>query len=358
MQLPYNSGMRHLDILIPFALPATAMGADLLRVMETPSLAVLLGRMRRSEHRLYDPFARALPHETWLARAFDLPFDPKVGSSPPLALQTMRQFGNPPERGVWFLVNPVHIHIARDHLVLTDRRNLELSDTESRALFTIAEPVFAENGKHLLYGDAGTWFLQADGWRDLTTSTPDATCGHNIDIWMPKGPQEREWRKLQNEVQMQWHASDINQAREMIGKQPINSLWLWAGTVAPLLPQPSGYNISFNLSGWMEDFGKLADRHDRSAGAADVFASHPGRGLLLLDALIQAALAGDMAEWLLRMNALERQWFAPLLQALRDGQLQSCRLILTHGTVVTEVSVDRNSLRRFWKKPTLSGLLA
>ena len=333
------------------------MGPDLLRAMQTPSLAMLLGRSQPALRTMHDAFARALPHESWLAGAIGLPLDPVASSSPPIALQKMRQFGMSPEPGVWFLLNPVHIHIARDHLVLTDSRRLDLSDSEARSLFALAEPIFAEFGKPLVYGDAGTWFLQADNWHDLQTSTPDATCGHNVDIWMPKGAAERDWRKVQNEVQMQWHASDVNRGRQMIGKNPVNSLWLWAGTSAALLPQQSRYTDSFNLSGWMADFGKLANRHDHAATAEEVIAARCESGLLLLDSLLEPALGEDMSEWLDRINALEQSWFGPILQAMQTGALDQCRLILTNGTVLNEVPVTRHSLRRFWKKPSLQGLL-
>lgn len=360
-RLPYNPRMRHLDILLPFALPATAMGPDLLRAMATPSLALLLARSQRTEHRLYDPFARALPHESWLAHAFGLRLDPKASSSPPVALQSLQRFGQVAEQGFWFVLNPVHIHIARDHLVLTDSRRLELSENEARELFALAAPVCGEYDKQLVYGDATTWFVRADGWRDLLTSTPDATCGHNIDIWMPKGPAEREWRRLQNEIQMLWHADSVNAHRTMNGQPVLNSLWLWGGadmSAAPMRSQAAAYDVSFNLSGWMAGLATLARRQVDAANAAEVFAARPESSLLLIDDLIEPALGGDMGEWLLRMNALEANWFAPLLEALRSGSLERCRLILTSGTMLSEVTLTRTALRKFWKKPSLAGLLA
>src|SRR5690606_12665127 len=109
---------------------------------------------------------------------------------------------------------------------------LQLAEDEAQALFESALSVCEESGKSLLYGDAHTWFLRADDWQDLHTSTPDAACGHNIDIWMPKGQNERDWRRLQNEIQMHWHAHAINEQRAERGLKPVNSVWLWGGTAA------------------------------------------------------------------------------------------------------------------------------
>ncbi len=349
--------MSHLDILVPFSLPPPAMGPDLLRSMLTPALALLLGRSATHQHRIQDAFARALPHESWLADAFDIPMDATRSSSPPIALHAMRRFGEAAAQGNWFLLNPVHLHIARDHLVMTDQRHLDLSHVDSRELFAIAASVFAEFDKQLVYGDATHWFIRADSWRDLQTATPDATCGHNIDIWMPRGSSERDWRKAHNEIQMHWHASPVNQQRAERGQLPVNALWLWAGTTAPARPLKSRYTAGFNLPGWINEVGALEWDAQVDARATEVIAAGAEYGLLQLDDLLAAALADDMAEWLLRMHALEQAWFAPLLQALQRGALDQCRLILTHGTVITTVSVTRNGLRRFWKKPSLQGLL-
>ncbi|MFX8047684.1 hypothetical protein ABTK64_20425, partial [Acinetobacter baumannii] len=56
---------------------------------------------------------------------------------------------------------------------------------------------------------------------------PQRATGHNIDIWMHKGEQERAWRKFQNEIQMTWYDHPVNQAREARGLLPVNSVWLF-----------------------------------------------------------------------------------------------------------------------------------
>ncbi|MFT5962715.1 MAG: hypothetical protein ACI8WM_003062, partial [Burkholderiaceae bacterium] len=347
------SPMSHLDILLPFALPPIAMGPDLLRAMQAPSLAVLLARSKPTSVQTHDAFAHALPHESWLATAFGLSPVSTIDNSPPLALQAMHRRGFAPESGIWFVLNPVHIHIARDHLVLTDPRRLALADADSRTLFALAAPLFEEGGQQLVYGDAANWFLRADHWSDLQTATLDAACGHNIDIWMPKGPTERDWRKVQNEIQMHWHDCAVNQSREDSGLDPVNSLWLWGATSAEPSAPLSRYTDVFNLADWRGE----AVRHSDDAAIADVLVAKPAHGLLLLDMLIEPALGEDLSEWLLRMNSLEALWFAPVLQALKDGVLDSCRLILTHGSLVTEQLVTRTTLRKFWLKPSLKGLL-
>ena len=332
------------------------MGPDLLRSMQTPSLAMLLGRSHLDQTKLTDAFARALPHEYWLADAAGL-VNQHQDTSPAVAAQSLARFDMAVSEGAWFVVNPVHLHVARDHLVLTDQRRLAIDDNESRQLFAIAQPVFNEYGHTVLYGDASTWFLRADAWHDLRTATPDAACGHNIDIWLPTGAAEREWRKLQNDIQMHWYDAAINQHRQAAGKNPVNSLWPWGcaqigGTASP----PRFQNI-FLQTDSMQYFGAIAHATCTARDIATVIASNSTDNLLVLDCLIAPALGDDLGEWLMQINALEADWFAPILHAVKSGAIDGCRMILTNATSLQQRSVSRNGLRKFWCAPSLSALL-
>ena len=66
--------------------------------------------------------------------------------------------------------------------------------------------------------------------------------------------------------------------------------------------------------------------------------------------------ANEWGYWLEGVEALERDWFAPLLAALRGGELNSLRLILSGQERIAEYSVGRNALRKFWLKPGLQRL--
>ena len=364
--LPYNRAMSHLEILLPFGLPPAELAKDLLRDLQLPALSMLLGRGNASsgaalveDDQSNEP-ERALPHESWLAERFAMGDALRSGGSPPVAPALMRTMGLVPEPGHWFIVQPVHFHIARDHLVLTDPRRLALSEDESRALFNVALPSFDEAGLRLIYGRADTWFVLANRHADLRTASPDATCGRNIDIWMPKGDSARAWRKLQNIVQMDWHASPVNEARAATMAEPVNSLWLWGGAPASILAMPSATSPAaalFGFQGWFAAFGALAGASVPGAVARNVIAASDQDRLLLLDGLISPALAGDWAEWLTQLQVLEALWFVPLLEALQDGKVDAMSLLLTNGTLTRQWQVSRNSLRKFWRKPTLAGLL-
>lgn len=347
--------MPQLDLLLPFSFPSPELAADLLRALRLPSLSLLAARGAAGPLQASEDFSHALPHETWLARRFGLQAGLEQGGSPPLAPAAMAAAGLQADAGQWFLLQPAHLHVARDHLVLTDRRQLSLDEAESRALFDSASPLFEDAGVPLRYGDERTWFLRADDWRGLKTSTMDAACGRNIDIWMPKGTGERAWRKLQNEVQMEWHAHPVNEARAERGAHPVNSVWLWGGGQAGgALPQP-GYSHVW-ASAWLQPLAGGA-AGDMPADVAGLLAATPERGLLLLDDLSAPALAGDWSSWLDAFHAIEAGWLAPLLDGLRAGRLGSLKIVLGDGSRLREIDVSRLALKKFWLQPSLARLV-
>lgn len=305
--------MRETTLLLPFALPPAEHAKDLLAALDAPALAQLLARGTPAQGSDCDPFAAALPHESLL-------YGNAGDNSPPLAAALMHKLGVPSDEGFWFVLQPAHLHVALDHLVLTDLRQLALDEAESRALFDAALPLFEESGFALRYGDAGRWFLRADDWRTLRTATPDAATGRNIDVWLPSGDAARAWRKLHNEVQMLWHLQPLNEAREMRGLRRVNALWLWGGsTAATPTARPE---------------------------------------TLFDDTLISPALAGDWGDWLAGMVRVEEAHAKPLLAALKSGALDSVRLQLTDATRLRAWRATRSGMRKFWVKPSLSRLSA
>jgi hypothetical protein len=350
--------MNQLDILIPFGLPPAEMAEDLLRALKMPALALLTARAKLHLHEQFDPFSRALPHETWLAREFGQEESMRKHGSPPVAVPIMRIRGLTMDAGTWFLLHPVHLHIARDHLVLTDLRQMILSEEESRALCDTAKPLFEEIGKHLVYGDARTWFIRADDWSDLRTATPDAASGHNIDVWLPQGPAERDWRKLQNEIQMHWHTHPVNEEREFRGEKPVNSVWLWGGGAPTVIRASSArYSQVSNLSEWATALADSATVTVEAGDVSGIIASLSGHGLVALNGLVEPALANDWSEWIGRFQQLESGWFAPILEAVKTGKISRVSLIMSNSTHLVGLASDKYSLKKFWVKPSLSRLV-
>jgi hypothetical protein len=164
---------------------------------------------------------------------------------------------------------------------------------------------------------------------------------------MPKGPGDRAFRKLQNEVQMEWHMHDVNAAR---AAQPVNSVWLWGGGAKDLPSSP--YDRIYGAPGWMRFLGAPV----QDVGVERIVAEAPGNGLLIVDALSAPALADDFPAWLAAWREIEHKWLAPLVAALRNGRFDSLGLLLADGERLVEIAASRASLRKFWVRPSLAVL--
>lgn len=353
--MPYNLGMNQLTLVLPLALPPPELAPDLLRAMQTPALAALVSRTSQHRDYAFDNGTRVLPHQTWLAHALGLggvPGSDSAGTG--FARAAMTGFGLPADQGHWMLVHPVHVQIARNHLMMGDQRSLSLADADARTLFDAAKPYFDDAGKPLFYGDAQTWFMRADDWADLTTASPDAACGQNLNAYMQEGASARASRKLQNEVQMLWHAHPVNAAREQRGQPPINSFWLWAGASPIAHPAaPAAQVYTADCPAWL---AALTVPARRSATLAGVLADGQQDTLVVLGSLAGPGLASEWSEWLMHMQQMEQHWFVPLLAALKDGRLARLKLVLDHRDAYAEFDSSKNAQRKFWRKRTLNNL--
>ncbi len=340
--------MSYLEIILPFGIPNPALAKELLRQAKTPSLAKLITFGKLREHHQLNEFARLLPHEFCLyqdpfsrnkltQQNFVAPNRDERLNSPETTHYTMSLKSLAPALGFWFTLNPVHVHIARDHLVMTDPQRLDISDDESKALFNVAHEICTELGHELLYGDHKTWFLRADDWSELRTSSLFAAAGHNMDIWIAEGEKARAWRKLQNEIQMAWHISKVNQAREEQGKSPINSVWLHSGSA------------ELKQVNFQSGINALHDALKNSKAE-----SSPQR--ILIDSLIEPALNSDWGSWLMQLNQLEMVCFSPLWSAIESGQMKNLNLVLSDTQQLALIECRSARFWQRWQAATLNPL--
>ena len=361
--MPYNLGMTEITLALPYALPPPEMARDLIRALQTPALAALVSRHSDAKTTIFDNNSRVLPHEAWLSHALGLaPAPDHRDAGAPVATAAMRGCG--PElaaaaaSGHWFVVQPANIQISRTHSLLSDPRALQLTEDESRSLYDLARPYFEELGKPLLYATPGLWFARADDWSGLRTASPDAATTQYISDWVPEGERARDYRKLQNEIQMLWHEHPVNEARHERGLQQVNSFWLWGGS-GPVTPAALPLWVaSAGAPSWMQALAAPARRAPEAARLIADAGNEGGAVTAVLAELIPSAQTGDWADWLARVQRLEQEWFAPLLAALKDGRVDRITLVLSHRHGWMTVSSTKLAQRKFWRKQNLNTLLS
>ncbi|WP_206951896.1 regulator [Trinickia acidisoli] len=348
-----------LHLLLPFALPAAADASSALHELHSPALDKLLARAALVERVAGEDFQRTLPHERWIARQFGAVAG-NAADEAPLAPYMLLADGGTPGENEWACVEPVHVRIAHDHLVLIDPSALELTDEDAATLLAVAKPLIEELGVCVEAPCPRRWYLSGDVLGKLAGASPLRASGRSIEIWLPhdahSGQRSRIWMKLQNEVQMGWFEHPVNEAREARGLPAVNSIWLHAQGVAQRVRSPFARVLS----------DAAATRGLALAAAAEV-ASAPasfkalppleaGVTLVELGPFTAPFIAQDWAAWQAALDELERNWFAPALDALTTGRLGALSLTLAGDTGSVTLSATRGDLRKFWRRRVLASL--
>jgi len=268
----------------------------------------------------------------------------------PVAPYSLLADGGAPGRYFWMRADPVHLRIDNNRIVLVDGAALGVSRAESEAL---VETLNRHFGEALLFYPLRPerWYVRVREAPELETTPTRAAAGKTIDAWLPSGPDALRFRSLMNEAQMLLHEHPVNAAREARGEPALNSVWFWGGgaldaaaarpfsTVIGDDPLARGLALAAGLSA-----RPLPKDADSMLATADT----EGMALVVLDAL-QDAGDGDGARLRERRAALERDWFEPLLAALRSGRIGMLTLSLPGADSLLEVETVRSDLRRFWR---------
>jgi len=198
--------------LIPFAAPAGPQCQEALPRLDLPYLAELL--------ELLTPTPPLLGAEDSLSPLFERVHAKSLGLQGadgllPWAALDARQLGLTRTHGDtgWAWITPCHWQINADHVAMDHPDSLALDVHEIDALRAAMQPYFAEDGITLHALNHSTWLAQGELLRELPTASLARACGPRVDQWMPRAPQARSLRRLQNEMQMLLYRHPVNDAR-------------------------------------------------------------------------------------------------------------------------------------------------
>jgi hypothetical protein len=363
-----------LHLLLPFALPAAAEASTALYDIQSPALDKLLARATLVERVIGEDFQRTLPHERWMARQFGtVASGAGAADEAPLAPYMLRADGGEPGTSTWACVQPVHVRIAHDHLVLIDPASLALTDDEASTLLDVARPLIEELGVRIEAPKPSRWYLASDAFGTLAGASPLRASGRNIEIWLPHeahtGERSRAWMKLQNEVQMAWFEHPVNEAREARGLPSVNSIWFHAQGAAQPVKSPfirvlsdAAATRGLALTAGVEigappsSFAALSPGANGARSGAHAGNDAAATTLVELDPFSAPYIEQDWARWNEAFAALETDWFAPALAALQAGQLGELGLTLCGDTGSVTLTITRGDLRKFWRRRLLASL--
>lgn len=322
----------HFTLLVAGALLPGELAVALTASLNAPHLKARLLRATEIERAVASPTGAA--HLDWLAnKLFDQPAP--VPTAPYAYAQLA---GEPAPAYVWH-ADPVHIEVARDHLLVQSLGNDRLTAQESGPLLAAANEFASASNCELVSIDEHWFLLSESEWR-IDARPLSAVIEGTVE--MPTGRDAQIWNRLHNDIQIAWHSNDVNAEREVKGMRTINALWLHGGgRWKPLAPIEFA-QVHSDAPEWR---GAA-----QAAGALGLPASAPlaDTALVVSDGAWVSRRREDWNEWLSALTAIDR--------TLTDWPAASIDLILcgdTRRTFRTRPS-DRY---KPWRRRTLTEAL-
>src|SRR5216683_5657529 len=319
----------HFRLFIPDFFSAEGEEADRLVAAET---LFAKGRRRR--------LAASSP-EAWLFERFAVPKQRDW----PVAPYTLLADGGAPERDFWLRADPVHLRLGRDTLTFADSAAFDVSRTESEAL---VETLNRHFGDAMLFYPVqpARWYVRLREVPDMHTTPPSAAREEPIEGNLPSGPDTMRFHALMNEAQMLLHEHPVNAGREARGEPALNSVWFWGGgVIGAAKDRPFSTVVGDDplARGLALAAGIPVRALPKDAGSMLADLGDEGLALVVLEAPREAPLRE-------RRTALERDWFGPLLAALKSGRIGMLTLQLCGVDSLLEVETVRSDLRYFWRR--------
>ena len=295
--------------------------------MRAPALELLMARGR---HSTQEP----LSLEKWLCERFG-------AETLAAGAYTLLGAGGEPGDEAWARADPVHLRLLRDRMVVMPAEMLSLPIDEARALAAGLRDILE---------------VEVVSPRRWCVRLPSGACAGERTALEAAGkpaPIERSSDALLTEIQMALHAHPVNAAREARGEPVVNSVWLWGGGRLETLERSALHSVLADDPLALGLARAAATRHAKLPQGAHAWlerAPEDGRHLIVLDELrAPAALPAD-EDMRNVLERLERDWFAPLLAALRAGRIGMVTLHVPDGAAASFETI-RGDLRRFWRRP-------
>jgi hypothetical protein len=329
------------ELVVPDLLHAAPAGAQLHAEFRLPGLEALLARGRIT-------WMDGMSLERWLALRFGIAPGPDL----PLAALALLGEGLPPGDECWLHADPVHLSVRRDELMLTDAGMAGITEAEAAQFTRALGAHFGEDGLGFVAPRPHRWYVRVrDAPRVRTTPTAEVM-GRRIEPLLPQGDDGPKWRRILNETQMLLHDHPCNTERESRGDPPVNSVWYWGAGRLPALAPESHYGAIWSAQALAAGIAKATNvplhALPRSAAALAGGTAGARPQLIVLDAL-RAVLGQGVDAWRAALMELETHWFAPLLSALKRGELTTVTVHALGSARSCAVTATRLAALRFWR---------
>ena len=335
----------NLHLLIPSLLWSDTAFPEIYQDLPVPMLETLLAKSTVTTSPISDI-------NVWLCMAFkiDKQFDWPVAA----IMQRIEssQHDAEPDRHYWLRADPVHLRIEQNHILLADSAVFNITQDESQQFVDAINQLLTKEHISIFPFHPSRWYIRLPAAPELQTHTLSSVTCKNINDLMPTGNNSAMWHKITNEIQMLLHDHPLNQERAQLGQLAINSLWFWGGG---FLPHSSSthYSAVWGNHALTHALAVLNGiKHTKLPTNAQSWLqkANTGNHLLVLDDLSNPDKYNDAYHWREKLKELERNWFAPLLLALKNKQLDSLKISIVNDNACYEFFIKPSSLWKFWSR--------
>lgn len=299
-----------------------------------PALSYLLGRASGAESNVSGPGGY-----DWLASQLQTTLGGMAAMTRAVDLPLA-------EPGHWLRADPVHLRIDRDRALLFDAALLDIGMDEAQQLIDALNKQFAEDGLHFIAAAPDRWYVRLPDVPRFATSPLHAALGQDVREHMPQGEGALRWHGMLNEIQMLMYTQPVNDERERTRRLPINSIWLW-GEGEPSRAQAKPWHTVY-----AGDIAVRAMAHAAGSPQAPLperYSDQLADSLVWLDTLLTPARYGDLDAWRRGLETLERDWFAPVLAAGKQGA--AIDLVLPGDSDTLVLHFGATERWKFWRRP-------
>jgi hypothetical protein len=337
--------------------------------MTTQYISLLIPDLFECISKVQRPIPRLAALETLLARAdqlvdsadayypcvlnqFDLKVEPDT--IPVAAVSRYADSGYKDDK-VWMHVDPVYIEADKDRLILRGNSMLEVDKVVATGLLQELNTLYAADGLQFESFYPERWYVSLPQQPESRFYALSEALGRSVEPFLPKGEDQTHWHRFLNEVQMLLHAAEVNQQRAKHNQYPINSVWCWGPAK---IPEQVGahWDTVYSEEPFAKGLAMLADVPVYSVPSSAesvidmLYATdtvNEGHTLVVIEPSEEDILSVDTRHHIDKLSMLEKNWFEPLLQALKKNHIASVSLLTCNGV---QYRLEKHCLRRFWRK--------
>ncbi len=244
------------------------------------------------------------------------------------------------ENQYWFIITPVCLVPTSNDLVMRDLTDIVASESEE--LFSLVRDHLKGEYSNMVMHSKKIWCVKTKLPQDLKTTSYHAIRNKSIAPHAITGKDSGKWRRLMSEIEILMSQHHINSQRQLSGKLPINSVWLWGAGSAPSTAR-CDYTIStrnqmhINLAKLSGSY--LYSQNMKFAQLTSEELSNP----IIID--INNLFFDDLS-WTKKFEDLYLQ---DAQELLTTKKIRSIKLIVRFNNKVYELHFKKNSSWKLWK---------